>query len=77
MATPPPSAEAEHKSQSNWGRVYDYSVSPSAIWAGGIIVKFLLVWFVFIGLLGIFMRVHSYAWGENGDANDNNKGKER
>ena len=72
MAKPPQSAEAERKPQSNWGRVYDYFVSPSPIWAGGIIGKFLLVWFLFIEIFGLFMRVHNYAWGENADDDDDN-----
>jgi len=70
MEMPPPLPEAERKPQSKWGRLYDYFVSPSAVWAAETIGKFLLVWFVFIGVLGLFMRVHNYAWGENADDDD-------
>jgi len=70
MEMPPPLAVDERKPQTYWGRVFDSLSSPSAKWAGGIIGKLLLVWFVFIGGLGLFMRVHNYAWGDASDDDD-------
>jgi len=69
MDMPPPLADSERKPLSYWGRVYDLLLSPSARWAGGIIGKLLLAWFAFIGLLGLGMRVHNYAWGDNAEDN--------
>lgn len=67
---PPPLSDEERKPQSYWGRVHDMIISPSAKWAGGIVGKILLAWFTFIAVLGLFMRVHNYAWGENADDDD-------
>ncbi|KAL7524316.1 hypothetical protein ACHAXR_001510, partial [Thalassiosira sp. AJA248-18] len=67
MNLPSPLSQEERKPQSYWGRVYDIFISPSAKWAGGIIGKILLAWFSFIAVLGLGMRVHNYAWGDNAD----------
>lgn len=67
MNMPPHLSVEERKPQSYHGRVYEYFLSPSAKWAGAIIGKLLLVWFVFVIALGLFMRVHNYAWGDNAD----------
>ena len=67
MNMPPSLSEPVRKPQSNWGRVYDSFLSPSAKWAKGIVGKLLLTLFVFTRLLGLFMRIHNYAWGDNAD----------
>ena len=67
MEFPPPLAEEEQKKNGFVGRLYDLFLLPSVKWAGNIVKKILMAWFVFIGLLGLFMRVHNYAWGENAD----------
>ncbi|KAL9180356.1 hypothetical protein ACHAXT_008326 [Thalassiosira profunda] len=64
MDVPPPLSEGERKPQTLWGRVYDTLVSPGAKWAGGITGKIVLAWFAFVSVLGLGMRVHNYAWGE-------------
>lgn len=75
MEMPPPLAEKEQKKSGLLGRVYDFLLLPSMKWAGNIVGKIFIAWFVFIGLLGLFMRVHNYAWGENAD-DDNNEEEE-
>ena len=66
---PLPLSDEERKPDSYLGRISDYLISsPSARWAGGTVLKILLGWFSFIIILGLFMRIHNYAWGEN--AND-------
>ena len=69
MEMPPPLTEFERKPISYLVRVYDYFISPAAKWAGGIIVKILLAWFVFVGLLGVGMRIHNYSfsWSDKDD----------
>ena len=67
MTMPPPLSDDERKPISTLGRMYEYIISPSAKWAGGILVKIVLAWFVFIGVLGLFMRIHNYAWGGDDD----------
>lgn len=67
---PPPILDEERKPQTYWGRIKEYIFSPAAKWMGSLIGKFLLAWFVFIGGLGLFMRIHNYAWGENADDHD-------
>ena len=64
---PPPLPDEERKPRSRTGRLYERYLSPGANWAGGVIGKILLVWFGFMGILGLFMRVHNYAWGGDGD----------
>jgi hypothetical protein len=64
---PPPLPDEERKPRSRTGRLYEHYLSPGANWAGGVIGKILLVWFGFMGILGLFMRVHNYAWGGDGD----------
>ena len=75
MEMPPPLAVGEQKKSGLVGRIYDFFLLPSMKWAGNIVGKIFLAWFVFIGLLGLFMRVHNYAWGENAD-DDNNEEEE-
>lgn len=67
MDMPPPLSDADSKPHSYWGRIYEYVLSPSVKWAGGMMGKILLAWFVFMGCLGLFMRVHNYAWGDDED----------
>lgn len=67
MEFPPPLPEDEQKKSGFVGRLYDLLLLPSVKWAGNIAKKIFIAWFVFIGLLGLFMRVHNYAWGENAD----------
>lgn len=69
---PPPLLDEERKPKSYWGQLYDYILSPTAKWSAGLLGKFLLAWFVFIGGLGLFMRIHNYAWGDNADDDTNN-----
>jgi hypothetical protein len=64
---PPPLPDEERKPRSRTGRLYEHYLSPGANWAGGVIGKILLVWFGFMGILGLCMRVHNYAWGGDGD----------
>lgn len=63
---PPPIPETERKSLTFAGRLYDY-VMPNAKWAGGIVVKVMVGWYIFLGIIGLFMRVHNYAWGDDGE----------
>ncbi|KAL3817522.1 hypothetical protein ACHAXA_003695 [Cyclostephanos tholiformis] len=72
-AMPPPLTDAERKPGSYVGRLYEYYLSPGAKWAGGIIGKIFLLWFGFMGILGLFMRVHNYAWGDNDGVDDDEK----
>lgn len=71
LAMPPALAEEEQKKNGFVGRLYDYLLLPSVKWAGNLVGKIFIAWFVFIGLLGLFMRVHNYAWGENADDHNN------
>ena len=71
MEMPPPLAEEEQKKSGFVGRLYDFFLLPSMRWARNIVGKIFIAWFVFIGLLGLFMRVHNYAWGENADDHNN------
>mmetsp|Transcript_686 Transcript_686/g.898 ORF Transcript_686/g.898 Transcript_686/m.898 type:complete len:383 (-) Transcript_686:113-1261(-) len=64
---PPPLTEDEQKKSGIAGRLYDLLLLPSVKWAGNIVKKIFIAWIVFIGLIGLFMRVHNYAWGENAD----------
>lgn len=68
---PPLLSMEERKVRTIVGRV-EYYLAPGVKWAGGIIGKLLIVWFIFIGGLGLFLRVHNYAWGkeEDGDGDD-------
>jgi len=74
---PPPLLEEERKPTTLRGRIYDYLVSSTTKWIGGIVGKVLLVWFVFIGGLGLFLRIHNYAWGDNADDDNNNDNSQR
>lgn len=71
---PPPLAAPQRKPRGYWWRAYDRFLSPGARWAGGIVSKLFLTWFVFMGVLGLGLRVHHYAWG---DDNDDPEAKER
>ena len=73
---PPPLSQEELKKSGFVGRLYDFLLLPSVKWAGTIVGKIILAWVVFISLLGLFMRVHNYAWGENDDDDHYNKEKE-
>ncbi len=78
MTMPPPLSDNERKPVSSLGQMYEYIISPSAKWAGGILVKIILAWFVFIGVLGLFLRIHNYAWGGEDDRqNDDEKDIEK
>jgi hypothetical protein len=68
---PPLLSMEERKVRTIVGRI-EYYLAPGIKWAGGIIGKSLLVWFIFIGGLGIFLRVHNYAWGKEEDGDDDN-----
>jgi len=68
---PPLLSVEERKVRTIVGRI-EYYLAPGIKWAGGIIGKLLLVWFIFIGGLGIFLRVHNYAWGKEEDGDDDN-----
>lgn len=59
-AIPPPLSSRESKPNNLFGRMIVIG-KPYFIWVG----KLLGVWFVFIGILGLFMRVHNYAWSDN------------
>lgn len=73
---PPPLSQEERKKSGFVGRLYDFLLLPSVKWAGTIVGKIILAWVVFISLLGLFMRVHNYAWGENDDDDRYNTEKE-
>jgi thiol-disulfide isomerase/thioredoxin len=66
---PPVLSMEERKVHTILGRV-EYYLAPGIKWAGGIVGKLLLVWFIFIGGLGLFLRVHNYAWGDKEDGDD-------
>lgn len=68
---PPLLSMEERKVRTIVGQI-EYYLAPGIKWAGGIIGKLLLVWFIFIGGLGIFLRVHNYAWGKEEDGDDDN-----
>jgi hypothetical protein len=57
---PPALTAAQSKPTSLFGRLFEIG-KPYFAWVG----KLLMAWFVFIGLLGLFMRVHNYAWNDN------------
>lgn len=76
LEMPPPLSQEERKKSGFVGRLYDFLLLPSVKWAGTIVGKIILAWVVFISLLGLFMRVHNYAWGENADDDNYNKEKE-
>lgn len=67
LEMPPPLSEDEQKKRGFVGRLYDYLLLPSVKWAGTIVGKIFIAWCLFISLLGLFMRVHNYAWGDNAD----------
>ena len=78
MTMPPPLSDSERKPVSSLGQMYDYIMTPSAKWAGRMLVKIILAWFVFIGALGLFLRIHNYAWGGDDDGqNGDEKGIEK
>ena len=74
---PPPLSDAERKPRNRAGRLYEYYLSPGARWAGGVTGKILLAWFGFMGILGLSMRVHNYAWGGDDDGDDDADRRER
>jgi thioredoxin-related protein len=77
LEMPPPLSQEERKKSGFVGRLYDFLLLPSVKWAGTIVGKIILAWVVFISLLGLFMRVHNYAWGENDDDDDDHYNKEK
>jgi thioredoxin-related protein len=66
---PPVLSIEERKVRTILGQI-EYYLAPGIKWAGGIIGKLLLVWFIFIGGLGLFLRVHNYAWGDDKEDGD-------
>ena len=68
---PLPLTAAEKKPNSLFGRFYEVG-KPYLSWVG----KLLAAWFVFIGILGLFMRVHNYAWSDN-DEDPSEKAKRK
>ena len=56
---PPPLSAEESKPNSLIGRLIEVG-RPYFAW----VAKLLAAWFVFIGILGLFMRVHNYAWSD-------------
>jgi thiol-disulfide isomerase/thioredoxin len=56
---PPLLSPADAKPNSLVGRAFEVC-KPYLTWVG----KVLAGWFIFIGLLGLFMRVHNYAWND-------------
>lgn len=77
LEMPPPLSEKERKKSGVVGRLFDYLLLPSVKWAGTIVGKIIFAWIVFISLLGLFLRVHNYAWGENADDNNNEEDIEK
>jgi len=82
LPLPPPLPALERKPASREGRMYEWfvSLSPSAKRAGGIVCKIVVAWFAFIGILGLGMRVHNYAWGDDQDqavVDEDNRREER
>jgi hypothetical protein len=73
---PPPLPDAERRPRGRAGRLYGRYLSPGARWAGGVMGKILLAWFAFMGILGLSMRVHNYAWGGD-DGDDDADRRER
>ena len=69
---PPPLSTDERKPNSLFGRYLEIG-KPYMAWVG----KLLAAWFIFISILGLFMRVHNYAWNDE-DVSDqkSNKSKE-
>ena len=65
-AMPPQLDASEQKARTFIGKAYDIA-SPYLKWIGGIVGKILLLWFAFTGVLGVFLRVHNYAWGSDED----------
>ncbi|EJK59214.1 hypothetical protein THAOC_20598 [Thalassiosira oceanica] len=63
---PPRLDASQRKSRTSIGKAYEIA-SPYLTWAGGILGKIILLWFVFTGVLGVFLRVHNYAWGSDED----------
>ena len=57
---PPPLSADERKPNSFLGRFLEIG-KPYMAWVG----KLLAVWFIFISILGLFMRVHNYAWNDD------------
>jgi hypothetical protein len=57
---PPPLPARESKPNSLYGRLFEVG-KPYLMWVG----KLLAAWFIFIGAIGLFMRVHNYAWNDN------------
>ncbi|KAL7478817.1 hypothetical protein ACHAW6_004572 [Cyclotella cf. meneghiniana] len=76
MAVPPPLPEEERKPRSFAGRALEY-VKPYVARGGGIILKLLGGWFAFLGVLGLFMRIHNYAWGDDDNDEDYAEKRER
>ena len=74
LKMPPPLSAEERKKSGFVGRLFDLLLLPGIKWAGTLVGKILVAWFVFISLLGLFMRVHNYAWGDS--AHDSNSEKE-
>ena len=62
---PPPLPASQRKRRGFWGRAYDQVLSPSVRWAGSVVLKLFLAWFVFMSVVGLSLRVHHYAWGDD------------
>ncbi|KAL7473765.1 hypothetical protein ACHAXS_014236 [Conticribra weissflogii] len=67
LEMPPPLEEEERKPDGWIGQMYEY-LSPNIWWSGKFILKLIGAWYLFLGLLGLFLRIHNYAWGS--DAGD-------
>jgi hypothetical protein len=59
---PPPLSSSDRKPSSLLGQIYDYTKPYLSV-----ILKLLAAWFTFLGCLGLFMRIHNYAWKEEDD----------
>mmetsp|Transcript_4212 Transcript_4212/g.9406 ORF Transcript_4212/g.9406 Transcript_4212/m.9406 type:complete len:430 (+) Transcript_4212:200-1489(+) len=67
LEIPPPLEEDERKPDGWLGQMYEY-LSPNIWWSGKFILKLIGAWYVFLGFLGLFLRIHNYVWGsEQGD----------
>ena len=72
---PPLLQEEERKPRGILGRIYEY-ISPNIIKMGGWVLKFMGAWYLFLGVLGLFMRIHNYAWGDDEDDDYDEKDRE-
>jgi glutaredoxin-related protein len=68
---PPPLSSRESKPTTLYGRLFEIC-KPYFMWVG----KLLATWFIFIGIIGLFMRVHNYAWNDN-DQDDDHQARDK